>query len=391
MTTTAQPSTTYSPGLDGVVAGETTICQVDPNAGLLYRGYDVHALAPAVPFEDVAWLLIHGDLPTPEQSESLRARLAADQTLPAKVVDALRLFPADAAPNDVLRTGVSMLGMFDPAVNDNSHAANVDKALRLLAKVSTLVTSGWRIAQGKPPVTPPKQLSHSARFLYCLTGREPEPWQSHAMDVVFTLYAEHEFNASTFAARVTASTLADMYAAVTTALGTLKGPLHGGANEQAMTMLRQIPNADAGEKWILERLARKEKVMGFGHRVYRKGDSRVPVMRDLARDLGRRTGHETWADVCERLEAVMQREKNLCANVDLYAAPVLQMLGIPWQLNTPVFACSRVAGWCAHVIEQHDHNRLIRPRSLYTGPSLRPLPPRNTATGRSGRGSSGPH
>ena len=374
--TAPQAPPPYSPGLDGVVAGETEICQVDPNAGLLYRGYDVDELAPNVPFEDVVWLLLYGDLPTPDQSEQLRARLAADQALPAPVVQALRLFPADAPPNDVLRTGVSMLGVFDPDVNDHSHAANLQKALRLVARVSTLVTSGWRVARGAAPVTPPAHLSHSARFLFCLTGREPEPWQVHAIDVVFALYAEHEFNASTFAARVTASTMADMYAAVTSALGTLKGPLHGGANEQAMTMLRQIPNPDAGEVWIKERLARKEKVMGFGHRIYRSGDSRVPVMRDLARDLGRRTGHETWADVCERLEEVMKREKGLCANVDLYAAPVLNMLGIPWQLNTPVFACSRVAGWCAHVIEQHDHNRLIRPRSLYTGHPRRPTPSR---------------
>ena len=345
--TAGQSSPTYSPGLDGVIAGETAICQVDPNAGLLYRGYDVDELAPNVPFEDIVWLLFYGDLPSREQSESLRARLAAEQALPASVVEALRLFPRDTAPIDLLRTGVSMLGALDPHPNDQSHAANAEKSLRLVAQVSTLVTSGWRIAQGQAPVAPGADLSHAARFLYCLTGREPQPWQAHAMDVVFNLYAEHEFNASTFAARVTASTLADIYAAVTSALGTLKGPLHGGANEQAMTMLRQIPNPDAGEAWILERLARKEKIMGFGHRIYRKGDSRVPVMRELARDLGRRTGHETWVDVCERLEAVMQREKGLCANVDLYAAPVLQMLGIPWQLNTPVFACSRVAGWCS--------------------------------------------
>jgi 2-methylcitrate synthase/citrate synthase II len=377
--TASQPAPTYSPGLEGVIAGETAICQVDPNAGLLYRGYDVDELAPKVPFEDIAWLLLHGDLPMPEQSETLRARLAADQAMPAPVVEALRLFPKDASPNDMLRTGVSMLAAFDPQLNDQSHAANLEKASRLVARVSTLVTSGWRIAQSESPVTPNPRLTHAARFLYCLTAREPESWQSHAMDVVFNLYAEHDFNASTFAARVTASTMSDIYAAVTSALGTLKGPLHGGANEQAMTMLRQIPNPDAGEAWILERLARKEKVMGFGHRVYKSGDSRVPVMRALARDLGRRTGHEMWADVCERLELVMQREKGLCANVDLYAAPVLQMLGIPWQLNTPVFACSRVAGWCAHVIEQHDHNRLIRPRSLYTGQPRRPTPPRGPA------------
>ena len=370
----AESSTSYRPGLEGVIAGETSICQVDPNAGLLYRGYDVHELAPQVPFEDIAWLLLYGDLPTAEESETMRARLAAEQALPGPVTEALRLFPTDASPNDVLRTGVSLLAAFDPNVNDHSHAANQRKALRLVARVSTLVTSGWRIAQRQEPVSPDGRLTHSARFLYCLTGSEPENWQVQAIDVIFALYAEHEFNASTFAARVTASTMADIYAAVTSAIGTLKGPLHGGANEAAMTMLRQIRDPDAGEAWIMERLAGKEKVVGFGHRIYRSGDSRVPVMRALARDLGRRTGHEVWVDVCERLEEVMRREKGLCANVDLYAAPVLHMLGIPWQLNTPVFACSRVAGWCAHVIEQHDHNRLIRPRSLYCGPARRPLP-----------------
>ncbi len=377
--TAAQPSVSYSPGLEGVVAGETAICQVDPNAGLHYRGYDVHDLARSVPFEDIVWLLLNGELPTTRQSEELRSRLALDQALPREVIEALRLFPKGAAPNDVLRTGISMLGTFDPALNDHSHAANVEKSIRLVARVSTLVTSGWRSAQGHAPVNPPAHLSHAARFLFCLTGRDPQDWQTHAMDVVFALYAEHDFNASTFSARVTASTMADIYAAITSAMGTLKGPLHGGANEQAMTMLRQIDSPDAGETWIKERLARKEKIMGFGHRIYRSGDSRVPVMRELARDLARRTNHENWVDVCERLESVMSREKNICANVDLYAAPVLHMLDIPWQLNTPIFACSRVAGWCAHVIEQHDRNRLIRPRSLYTGPSRRPLPSRNSS------------
>jgi 2-methylcitrate synthase/citrate synthase II len=374
-----QGSTAYSPGLDGVIAGETAICHVDANAGLLYRGYDIHELAEHAPFEDVAWLLFYGELPTAQQSEEMRKRLAGEAVLPAPVVEALRLFPRDAAPNDVLRTGVSMLGAFDPDLNDHSHEANLRKAIRLVARVSTVVTSGWRIAQGQAPVAPAGQLTHAGRFLFGLTGREPEPWQTHAMDVVFALYAEHDFNASTFSARVTASTMADIYAAVTSAIGTLKGPLHGGANEEAMTMLRQIPGADAAEAWVSERLARKEKIMGFGHRIYKTGDSRVPVMRELARDLGRRTGHEKWVEVCERLEDVMQRAKGLCANVDLYAAPVLHMMGIPWLLNTPVFACSRVAGWCAHVIEQHDHNRIIRPRSLYTGPSRRPLPPRKSS------------
>jgi len=192
------------------------------------------------------------------------------------------------------------------------------------------------------------------------------------LDTIFILYADHEFNASTFAARVTASTLAGMYAAVTSAVATLKGPLHGGANEESMKMLEEIKTPDRAESWLKEKLATKEKVMGFGHRVYKKGDSRVPLMREIGRDLGKRTGKDQWIPICEKLEEVMEREKHLCANVDLYAAPVLWMLGFPPELNTPIFAASRVAGWCAHVVEQHDNNRLIRPRSLYVGHELRP-------------------
>jgi citrate synthase len=200
-------------------------------------------------------------------------------------------------------------------------------------------------------------------------------WRVRIMDTILVLYADHEFNASTFSARVTASTLADIYAAITTALGTLKGPLHGGANEEAIRMLEEINSAERAESWVKEKLARKEKIMGFGHRVYKKGDSRVPTMREIARELGRRFGQEHWVPICEKLEEFMEREKHLCANVDLYAAPVFHLLGLPPQLNTPIFAASRVAGWCAHVIEQQDHNRLIRPRCIYTGPGKRAYQP----------------
>ena len=272
---------------------------------------------------------------------------------------------------DMLRTGVSMLAVFDPDLNDHSHAANLRKAVRLIAQVSTLITSGWRIAHSLAPVSATTDLGHAANFLHCLTGEQPDPWRTKIVDTILVLYADHEFNASTFAARVTASTMADMYAAVTTGLGTLKGPLHGGANEETMKMLREIGSPDHAESWVTERLARKEKIMGLGHRVYKKGDSRVPMMRELARQLGQRFGQEQWVPICERLEAVMEREKKLCANVDLYAAPVCYLLGLPSELNTPLFACSRISGWCAHIIEQHDHNRLIRPRSLYTGPAKR--------------------
>lgn len=371
---TAQPNASYSPGLEGVIAGESAICQVDPNAGLLYRGYDVHELAVLASFEEVVWLLLNGELPTPAESEQIREQLAAETSLPQPVTSMLRLLPKDAHPIDALRTGVSMLGMFDPDENDNSRAANLRKTLRLIAKVSTITTSAWRIAHGQEVYTPGTHLSFAARFLFSLTGKEPEDWQSQAMNTIFVLYAEHDFNASTFSARVTASTLADIYAAITSALGTLKGPLHGGANEQAMNVLNEIGTPDRADAWVAERLAQHEKISGFGHRVYRTGDSRVPVMRELARALAGRFGKEQMVAVCEELEAVMARRKNLYANVDLYAAPVFAMLNIPPELNTPIFASARVAGWCAHVLEQHDHNRLIRPRSLYTGPGRRPYP-----------------
>src|ERR1700731_1794944 len=236
----------------------------------------------------------------------------------------------------------------------------------------TLIADGFRIAQGEKPLPEKPELSQAANFFYKLEGKVPEGWKTRMMDTIFNLYADHEFNASTFAARVTSSTLAGIYAAVTSACGTLKGPLHGGANEESMKMLEDIGTPERTEEWLKQKLAAKAKIMGFGHRVYKKGDSRVPIMREIARDLGKRTGKENWVPICEKLEEVMDREKSLCANVDLYAAPVFWMLGFAPELNTPLFAASRVAGWCAPVVEQHDNNRLIRPRSLYTGAPARP-------------------
>ncbi len=361
----------YSPGLEGVIAGETSICWVDPDAGLLYRGYDIHELAAQASFEEVVWLLLRGELPNAGQLGAFARELAGHRLLPGKVIEMLRLTAPGAHPMDVLRTGVSMLGAFDPDRDDSSRDANLRKAVRLVAQVAALVTAGWRVACDQEPVPAKPNLTHAANFLYEFTGAVPETWQSELFDTVLVLYADHEFNASTFAARVTASTLADMHAAVTTAIGTLKGALHGGANEASLRMLEEIGSPDRAEAWVKERLARKDRILGFGHRVYRKGDSRVPMMRALARSMGRRLGHENWVAVCEKLEEVMGREKGLCANVDLYAGPVLHMLGIPSELNTPIFACARVSGWCAHITEQHERNRLIRPRSLYTGPPRR--------------------
>jgi 2-methylcitrate synthase/citrate synthase II len=372
MSTEIKPA--YSPGLAGVIAGETKICWVDPNAGLAYRGYDIHEMAEQASFEEVAYLLINGDLPNFEQLGKFTRAIANERTVPKQVLEALRLMPKNTHPMDMLRTGVSMLAPFDAELNDHSHAANVRKAVRLLAKVSTLITDGYRIQHGEDPIPENLDLTLAGNFFYKLNGDVPQNWQIRMMDTIFILYADHEYNASTFAARVTASTLADMYAAVTSACGTLKGPLHGGANEESMRMLDEIKTADRAEKWMMDALAQKKKIMGFGHRVYKEGDSRVPIMREIARDLGQRMGKEQWVPICENLERTMEREKHLCANVDLYAAPVFTMFGFDPALNTPIFAASRIAGWCAHVIEQHDNNRLIRPRSLYTGPELRKYP-----------------
>jgi 2-methylcitrate synthase len=372
MSTETKP--VYSPGLAGVIAGETEICWVDPNAGLMYRGYDIHGMAEQASFEEVAYLLLNGELPSTEQLGKFSREIATQRELPTPVVKMLRLMPRETHPMDMLRTGVSMLAPFDPDLNDHSHAANIRKAIRLIARVSTLITDGWRISQGEEPLPEKVDLTSAGNLFYKLTGNVPQAWQIRMLDTIFILYADHEFNASTFAARVTASTLADIYAAVTSACGTLKGPLHGGANEESMKMLDDIKTPDRAEGWLKEQLAKKAKIMGFGHRVYKEGDSRVPIMREIGRDLGKRTGKEQWIPICEKLEETMEREKHLCANVDLYAAPVFTMLGFPPELNTPIFGASRVAGWCAHVVEQHDHNRLIRPRSLYTGPKLRPYP-----------------
>ncbi len=381
MSTEEKPA--YSPGLAGVVAGETEICWVDPNAGLLYRGYDIHEMAEKANFEEVAYLLLKGELPTVHEREEFSQELANDRSLPKEVLEMMRLMPKNTHPMDMLRTGYSMLAPFDPELNDHSHEANVRKAMRLLAKTTTLIADGYRIQRGENPLPERPDLTMAGNLFYKLSGEVPQDWKIRMMDTIFILYADHEFNASTFAARVTAATLADMYAAVTSACGTLKGPLHGGANEESMKMLDDIGTPDRAEKWMMDALAKKAKIMGFGHRVYKAGDSRVPIMREIARDLGQRVGKEDWVPICETLEATMDREKHLCANVDLYAAPVFTMLEFDPALNTPIFAASRVAGWCAHVIEQQDHNRLIRPRSLYTGPAARPY---QQATASNGSG-----
>jgi 2-methylcitrate synthase/citrate synthase II len=369
-----QPTQSYSPGLEGVIAGESAICQVDPEAGLLYRGYNIEAIAARASFEEIAWLLLHGEIPTKEQRVTFHEQLTANSPLPMQVVSMLHMLPPRTMhPMDSIRTGVSMLAGFDPDLSDNSHDANLTKSIRILAKLSTLTTTAWRISQGQEPIAPKDDLGHAERFLYCLRGEKAKDWETRALDTMMNLYAEHEFNASTFAARVTASTLSDIYSAITSAIGALKGALHGGANEDAVKVLEEIGSADNVEAWVTQKLSARQKIAGFGHRVYKKGDSRVPIIRELARQLAERCGEENQKliQICEALEQTMARTKGLYANADLYAAPVFHMLGVAPALNTPIFACARAAGWCAHVIEQQDRNRIIRPRSLYTGRALR--------------------
>jgi len=368
-TTTGTPA--YSPGLAGVIAGESAICYVDENSGLRYRGYDVHDLADHATFEQVAYLMIYGDMPDADQLKHFRTQLVDEARLPDDVVKILRLLPKTMHPMDFMRTGVSALAAYDADLNDHSIEANKRKSVRLLAKMNVLAAAGGRVREGKDVLLPKHGLSHAANFLYMLAGQVPEDFKARAIDILYILYAEHEFNASTFAARVTVSTLSDIYAACTSALGTLKGPLHGGANEEAMGVLEEIGSPENVAAWVKDKLSHRAKVMGFGHRVYRTGDSRVPVMRKLATEIENRLDQHKWVAICQELEAVMEREKKLYANADLYAAPIFNMLKIPVDLNTPMFAASRCCGWAAHVIEQLANNRIIRPRSIYNGPDLR--------------------
>src|SRR5256712_6301959 len=274
----------YSPGLAGVIAGETAICWVDPNAGLMYRGYDIHQMAEKASFEEVAYLLLNGELPNGKQLVDFRQQIAAQRALPGQVTEMLRLLPRVTHPMDMLRTGVSMLSAFDKDLSDNSHDANIRKSIRLIAQVSTLITDGWRISHGEQPLPERPDLTQAGNFFYKLQGKVPQDWQIRMLDTNFNLYADHEFNASTFAARVTASTLAGMYAAVTSAAPLAKGALPSGANEESMKMLEEIGTPDRAEGWLMKKLEAKEKIMGFCHRVFKKSDSRVPGMRGVGRE-----------------------------------------------------------------------------------------------------------
>ncbi len=358
---------TPTAGLEGVIAGESEICYIDGYAGILsYRGYNIHTLADNANFEEVIFLLWNGWLPKQGELDQLKKELAAERELPTAVVEFLRSVP-QANSMDVLRTAVSMLSLHDPAAQDMSAEANHRKAVRLMSQTATIVTSYDRLRNGKAVIAPDPGLSFAANFLYTLTGKVPDEIMERAFDVAMTLHADHELNASTFAARVVAATLSDIYSAVTAGIGALKGPLHGGANQDVIRWLLGLGDEEAAVEAVKGTLARKVKIPGFGHRVYRTEDPRATHLRVLSEELGKRTGHEKLYRLSKRMEETVKEIKKLDPNVDFYSASAYYSLGIPIDLYTPIFAVSRMSGWTAHVLEQYRNNRLIRPRAEYKG------------------------
>ncbi len=358
-------------GLEGVVATTSSICYIDGDQGVLaYRGIDIHELADNSSFEETCYLLWFGRLPKRNELAELRDRLAQERKLDAAIINLLRSAPKQALPMDVLRTAVSALGFYDPDEKSNDHEANVRKSIRLTSQIAMIVAAYDRIRKGKPVVEPDRSLSHAANFLLMLNGAKPSSTAERALDIALILHADHELNASTFAARVTAATLSDMHSAITSAIGALKGPLHGGANEAVFQILQTINNSKADPvEYVKGMLAQKKKIPGFGHRVYHTEDPRATHLRKMSRDLGQSSGQANWFEMSHRIEEFVKAEKKLNANVDFYSASTYHTLGIDVDLFTPVFAVSRISGWAAHVIEQLDDNRLIRPRADYIGPA----------------------
>ncbi len=357
-------------GLEDVVVSPSEICFIDGHAGrLIYRGYDVDDLAAHSTFEEVTYLLWHGHLPSRKELEAHVKALSStgNRKLPTKLLSMLKLLPRKTTPMEALRTGVSALSAFDPDADDNSRDATLRKTLRLTAQMPTLVAAWERIRRGRAPVAPSPKLSLAGNFLYMMSGKKPTELATRTFDVALILHADHEFNASTFAARVTAATLSDLHSATVSGIGALKGPLHGGANEQVMLIVEKIKDPAKAEAWIRRALADKARISGFGHRVYRVEDPRAKHLRRLALELGQQAGSTASVEILNTLASVVLAEKHLFPNVDLYSGAAYANMGIPTDQFTPIFAISRVAGWAAHVLEQHGNNRLIRPRSDYRG------------------------
>jgi len=370
----------YREGLEGVIANESAIANLEGregSGGLEYRGYRIEDLAGAVSYEETAFLLLHGDLPTAGQLREFDARLRAARQIPDSLVALFRAIPEAVHPMDVLRTSVSVLAHFDPDVNapPGDHAANVRKAERLIAQMPTAVAYRERIVNNLEPIAPRPDLDHAANFLDMVNGQVPSQTMSRAFDLSLVLYTEHELNASTFSARVTVSTLSDLYSGIVAAVGTLKGPLHGGANEEAWKVLEEVGSPENAERWIKDALAQKRRIMGFGHRVYKTGDPRARILKEHCARLAAEVGEDRWEHIAEPIEQIVTTQKQLPPNVDWPSARLYHYMNLDIDLYTPIFAMARVAGWSAHIIEQLDHNRLMRPRARYIGPPNRPVKP----------------
>jgi citrate synthase len=360
-----------SKGLEGIVATTSSICYIDGDRGVLaYRGIDIHDLAEHSTFEETCHLLWFGALPRSNELADTGKRLREERKLDPAIINLLRQAPKQAKPMDVLRTAVSALSFYDADEKSNDHEANIRKAIRLTSQIAMIVAAFDRIRKGKPVVEPERSVSHAANFLLMLNGEKPSATAERALDIALILHADHELNASTFAARVTAATLADMHSAITSAIGALKGPLHGGANEAVFTLLEKISSSGADPvEQVRGILAQKKKIPGFGHRVYHTEDPRATHLRKMSQELGKSQGESKWFDYSTKIEQFMKADKKLNANVDFYSASTYHSLGLALDLFTPLFAVSRISGWAAHVIEQLDDNRLIRPRADYVGPT----------------------
>lgn len=363
-------------GMEGMVAARTGISHIDgENGRLFYRGLDINDLAANSTFEETTALLWYGKLPNRRQLERFQEKFGQNRLIPNDVISILLSLPKKTSPMGVLRTAVSVMATYDPDEGDNSLEANVNKSVRLTASMPTVVAAWERVRNGLWPVTPSTELSHAANFLYMLTNRVPTETEAKVLDTALILHADHGLNASTFAARVTASTLSNLHSSITSAIGTLKGPLHGGANEQVMRMLLEIGDVDRVDQYMEGAFAAKKKIMGFGHRVYKADDPRASWLQKLSKQLGESTGNTRWYEMSERIRNLVQMQRSLPVNVDFYSASLYYTLGIPLDLFTPIFAISRVAGWTAHVYEQYSDNRLIRPTSEYIGPEDVPYVP----------------
>ncbi len=363
-------------GLEGVVASDSSIAWIDGSIGeLRYRGYLIKDLAEHSSFAETTYLLWHGELPTSQQLEEFRARLTSRRELPPAVMDVLRKIARQMEPMDALRTAVSALCMDDVPGEVTDAQANLERGIRLVARFPTIVAAYEQLRQGKEPIAPRSDLRYAANFLWMLTGKEPTPEADKIFDTCLVLHAEHDLNASTFAARVTAATLSDIYSSVTSAIGALKGPLHGGANTEVMHMLLEVARPDQVEAHVEDLLARGQKIMGFGHRVYKVVDPRALILKEFSRRLAKSTGESKWFEMSERIEQMVKARKQIDMNVDFYSASTYYYLGIRPELYTTIFAVSRIAGWAAHVFEQYANNRLIRPRSHYVGAAPRDYVP----------------